>query len=49
MKGFNLIEKGKLIVAIKKANVYQLKEIKEMCENELDRRKRVERKALKKC
>lgn len=49
MKGFNLIEKGKLIIAIKKANVYQLKEIKEMCETELDRRKRAERKALKKC
>lgn len=47
MKGFNLIEKGKLIIAIKKANVYQLKELKDMCETEIQRRKRAERKALK--
>lgn len=49
MKGFNLLEKGKLITSFKKCNVYQLTEIKELVESEIQRRKKKERKALEKC
>lgn len=48
MKGFSLLEKGKLIIALKKANIYQLKDLAEMINVEIERRKRKELKGLKK-
>lgn len=47
MEGFNLIEKVKLIVVVKKATTRQIKEIMSICEVEIQRRKRKEAKELK--
>jgi len=48
MDGFNLLQKGKLILAVKKATTRQIKEIMSICDVEIQRRKRKELKELKK-
>lgn len=47
MKGFNLLEKGKLITSFKKCNIYQLLDIQELVESEIQRRKKKESKVIK--
>ena len=48
MKGFNLLERSKLVIAFKKCNIYQLEEIRELVNSEIERRKKKESKVLKK-
>lgn len=48
MQGFNLLQKGKLITALKNADIYKLRELSNMINVEIERRKRKELKGLKK-
>ena len=48
MKGFNLIERGKLIISLKKSNIFQLKELNDLVNAEIERRKKKEKKGIKK-
>lgn len=47
MQGFNLLETGKIIIALKKSNIYQLKDLHKLVNKEIQRRKKKESKGLK--
>lgn len=47
MEGFNILQKSKLILAFKKASVQQIKQIIDLGNSELQRRKKREQRALK--
>lgn len=49
MKSFTIAERYKLIISLRKSNIYQLNELKELICKEIARRKCKESKELKKC
>lgn len=49
MKGFTLIERGKLIVSLKKSNIFQLLELRDLVNKEIIKRQKLEKRGLKKC